>query len=462
MRASGELRRPRRKRDRRLPRRRRSLTYRERYDAGYRDGYQQGAAAGTEGYGNVFEGTSIIIPTYNQAEYVRQCIDSIADHTDLPYEIIVIDNASTDGTADYLESVRGTVRYRILEQNLGFAGAVNRGLMMAKGSTVVLLNNDTLVTVNWLDNMLRCLTSDDRIGMVGPVTNYIGGTQQIEVPYQSTQEMHAFASAHNVSNPAKWMTTDRLVGFCLLFRRELWERTGYLDEGFHIGNFEDDDYNVRVRLQGYRLVIAQDAFIHHYGSVSMRSLGERLQEVHEGNESYYSDKWGNPHALIHRVKAALRLSDPGAPQGEEPLTAFSESGFYPQFVVVRGIGETAYWVAHGERRPIEGTIGVPVVRLSQVDIRRWPIGPAISAEEAEEAWRRSGIEPQSDCGTLARMPEGSLAYLESGVVRPIASPAAAEAWGIAAKPAVQLTPEQVHSLEEGLPIIAPIRLKQQL
>ncbi len=468
MKAAGVIRRPGKRRERRKPQSRRSPTYRERYASGYKDGYQQGAAAGYDSYGTVFEGTSIIIPTYNQVEYLKQCLNSIADHTGPPYEIIVIDNASTDGTAEYLESIRGAVRYRILASNLGFAGAVNRGLMMAKGSTVVLLNNDTLVTERWLDNMLRCLSSDEQIGMVGPVTNYIGGPQQIDVPYQSTQEMHAFASAHNVSNPAGWMATDRLVGFCLLFRRELWERTGYLDEGYRIGNFEDDDYNIRVRLQGYRLVIARDAFIHHYGSVSMRSLGEQQQEVHEGNERYYSEKWGNPHALIHQVKQAARLRQPGVIQhaagmeAEELMTAASESGFYPQFVIVKGIGDTAYWIADGERRPISGEVGVPIVRLSQIDIRRWRIGSEITGEDAAAAWHRTSMEPQQDSGTLAYTPEGRLVYLEAGIMRPLASPAAAEAWGLTAKPVMQLTAEQLARCEEGLPIIAPIRLGQEL
>jgi O-antigen biosynthesis protein len=461
MKAAGQIRRP-RKSSVRQKQRRRTLTNRERYDAGYAEGYRQGAAAGSGSYGSVFEGTSIIIPTYNQAEYLRQCIDAITDHTDLPYEIIVIDNASTDGTADYLESARGSIRYRILETNLGFAAAVNRGLMMAKGSTIVLLNNDTLVTDRWLDNMLRCLTSDERIGMVGPVTNYIGGTQQIEVPYKSTKEMFAYASARNQSNPAVWMATDRLVGFCLLFRRELWERTGYLDEGFRIGNFEDDDYNVRVRLQGYRLVIAQDAFIHHFGSVSTRALGDRLQEIYEGNERYYSGKWGNPHALIHRVKQTMRLRQPGEAQGEESLTAFSETDFYPQFVIVRGIGDTAYWIAHGERRPITGPVPVPIVRLSMIDIRRWRLGPEISGEEAAAAWAGAGVEQNLDSGTLAYTPEGTPVYLEAGVVRPIASSMALEAWYMAAKPVVHLTAEQLAERAEGLPIIAPIRLAQVL
>jgi O-antigen biosynthesis protein len=217
-----------------------------------------------------------------------------------------------------------------------------------------------------------------------------------------------------------------------------------------------------VRLQGYRLVIAQDAFIHHHGSVSTRALGDRLKEIYEGNERYYGSKWGNPHALIHRVKHAQRLREFGVPTEEEALTAFSETDFYPQFVIVRGIGDTAYWIANGERRPITGPVSVPIVRLSQIDIRRWRLGPEMSGEEAEAAWNKAGIEPNEESGILGYTPEGNPVYLEAGVVRPFASPMALEAWGAAAKPAVHLTAEQLAAHQEGLPIIAPIRLEQAL
>ena len=133
------------------------------YKAGMEAGYSQGVKAGYSSYDSFFEGTSIIIPSFNQAGYLKLCIDSISDNTELPYEIIVVDNASTDETAAYLRGLNGQVRYCILPENYGFSGAVNRGLMMAKGTTMLVLNNDTLVTDNWLENMLGCLNSIPRL-----------------------------------------------------------------------------------------------------------------------------------------------------------------------------------------------------------------------------------------------------------------------------------------------------------
>lgn len=430
------------------------------YEAGREAGYRDGFEAGLHGFGRLFEGTSIIIPTLNRLEYLRMCVDSIFRHTDIPYEVIVVDNGSTDGTAAYLESMRGRVRYRLLDRNYGFAGAVNRGLMMAKGQTIVLLNNDTVVTERWLDNLLACLASDDRIGLVGPVTNYIGGEQRIEVPYRDLKEMHAFAAAHNRSDPARWQDAERITGFCLAFRRDLWERAGYFDEGYAVGNYEDDDYNIRVKLLGLRLVIARDTFIHHFGSVSIKALGPELEAVNERNASYYGEKWGHdPHGLVRRVRDWVRARQSGF--GGDVPAAFSEADFYPRHVAARDMRGAVWWLAQGERRPVDGEPAIPAARLTAVDLRRWPIGPPIPAADAERLWH-GGMSGEGQAGALLlRMPDGSLQHLEDGVRRPIASRLAAEAWGLAMKPAVPLT-EELAAAPEGLPIVAPARTEQRL
>lgn len=240
--------------------------------------------------------------------------------------------------------------------------------MMAKGQTICILNNDILVTPNWLSNLLNCLQSDDKIGMVGPVTNFISGEQLIEVPYQSIEDMYSFAATHNVPNAGKWQGTDRIVGFCLIFRRELFEATGYLDEGFEIGNFEDEDYVLRVRLNGRKLVIARDTFIHHYGSVTIRELGDQIESINDKNAAFFRDKWGNSFNLVQRAREA---------NGGSGLARCHD--FYPTHVAVTGLTDTVYWVEHGTKYPLAGHIGVPIVTVSQIDLRGWPTGPVMDA-----------------------------------------------------------------------------------
>lgn len=427
-----------------------------RQELGYGAGYEDGKRAGIESFETLFDGTSIIIPTYNQAKYLKACVESIGEHTDLPYEIIIVDNGSTDETADYLKEIGSQVRYRILADNHGFAGAVNMGLMMAKGTTLLLLNNDTLVTDNWLDNMLACLNSESKIGMVGPVTNYISGDQQIDVPYTDIIDMYEFARRNNESNPARWIRTDRLVGFCLLFRRELLEKVGYLDEGFEVGNFEDDDYNIRVRLHGYSLVIVKDSFIHHFGSVSMKATGQQFESINERNMRFYMSKWGNPHELVHQVNEWRNKREEQPESGSLPK-AGGPIDFYPNHVFVKGIGDTIYWLDDGKRRPLTGSAMLPVARLSQLDMRRYPIGEPIEMNDAAIWAALSGT-----AGLLIIGADGMRYWVEMGTKRRIATQDAAERWGLDRGHTRLMDETELGSLQDGPPIIAPVVLRQSL
>lgn len=429
-----------------------------RQELGFGAGYEDGKRAGIESFETLFDGTSIIIPTYNQAKYLKACVESIGEHTDLPYEIIIVDNGSTDETAEYLKEIGSQVRYRILADNHGFAGAVNTGLMMAKGTTLMLLNNDTLVTDNWLDNLLACLHSEAKIGMVGPVTNYISGDQQIDVPYTEIVDMYEFARRNNESNPARWIRTDRLTGFCLLFRRELLERVGYLDEGFEVGNFEDDDYNIRVRLQGFSLVIAKDSFIHHFGSVSMKATGQQFEGINERNMRFYMNKWGNPHELVHQVNEWRKRQDESA-AAQSHVSGMTD--FYPQNVLVKGVGETVYWLADGKRRPLTESTMLPVVRLSQVDMRRYPIGEPIGANDPMIAGAvMTTVQPGA--GKVTTSADGTRYMVETGKKRRITTQDAAERWGLDRRHVHHMSEAELSNLPDGLPIIAPVVLHQSL
>jgi len=127
--------------------------------------------------------TSIVIPTHNQLAYTRECLASIRQRTDEPYELIVVDNGSTDGTVEYLHSLAG-VTVISNPENRGFPVAVNQGIRAARGRHLLLLNNDCIVTTGWLGRLLRALGSDPRIGLVGPVSNCVSGEQQIDVRYE--------------------------------------------------------------------------------------------------------------------------------------------------------------------------------------------------------------------------------------------------------------------------------------
>ncbi len=427
--------------------------YNSGFRSGYNDGYDRGRQVGM--LGPSFEGTSIIIPTYNQMNYLRECIESIRHYTPESYELIIIDNGSTDGTAEYLKSVVG-IRYQLLPNNLGFAGAVNQGLMLARGATLLILNNDSVVTTSWLGNLLTCLHSDPRIGIVGPVTNYISGNQLIATSYQGMEEMQQFAMTYNQSNAEQWMVTSRLTGFCMLMRRETFMNVGYFDEGFEIGNCEDDDYGLRARLMGLQLIIAKDTFIHHYGSVSMKSLNGRFDQIYGRNLSFYSNKWSDPHGylsfnwLVNMEGIQLRSLD-----------------FYPTCMIVRGISATIYWVENGMRYPISGDCGVDSIRVAQLDLRCWRLGEDISSDEVLQrvlALQRIDTEQQDSSvntlveGRLVQVRDGNVYQLKGGKLHRFMNMQAITSWNVQTYHVTHLAHNQ-HNYAEGPPIISAPLIK---
>jgi len=231
---------------------------------------------------------SIIIPVYNQLHLTRNCLASIRRHTNMPYEIIVINNGSTDKTKSVLNKL-SHIKTINNSQNTGFAHACNQGIVKATGNIIVLLNNDTIVSKNWLENMVTCLNSHPQIGIVGPTSNFVAGKQLVRGP--SLKRYDFGKGVANELNPAKWFDVDFLSGFCMVIKRELIDRIGLLDERFNIGSFEDNDYCLRACRAGYRLVVSGDTFIYHHGSQTYK--GNRIDDRKIGakNKILFNEKW---------------------------------------------------------------------------------------------------------------------------------------------------------------------------
>lgn len=236
--------------------------------------------------------TSIVILAHNKLKYTILCIESIREYTDKNnYEIIVVDNNSTDGTVDWLKNQRD-IKTIFNEKGLGFPKGCNQGINIAEGDNILLLNNDVVVTPNWLMNLNMCLYSSEDIGAVGAVTNMCAYYQQISANYNNMEEMISFAEKYNISDKNKWEERLKLIGFCILFKREVIEKVGLLDERFTPGYFEDDDYSLRIRKAGYRLMICKDTFIHHYGNVTFGENFNEYYEILKISRKKFEEKWG--------------------------------------------------------------------------------------------------------------------------------------------------------------------------
>jgi GT2 family glycosyltransferase len=255
--------------------------------------------------------TSIVIVTHNELEYTRQCLDSVRSLSDEPYELIVVDNGSTDGTVEYLRALPD-VRLIANDGNRGFPPAVNQGLAVASGRQVLLLNDDVVVTTSWLDRMLRALYSDPTVGLAGPCSNFVSGPQQVQGGYESLAELDGFAWDWGKSHEGACVQVNRLVGFCLLIRREVVEAIGPFDEQFGIGCFEDDDYCLRAIDAGYRVVIAADAYVHHFGGRTFAGTGIDLEALLRENQQRFREKWSADRSAREEASAA--------PSGTGPCT----------------------------------------------------------------------------------------------------------------------------------------------
>lgn len=250
--------------------------------------------------------TSIIVLAYNQLDYTQKCIESIVAHTREPFELILVDNASTDGTAAYMDSELpkllppGKLKVIHNETNLGFAEGNNQGMAAARGDCVLLLNNDVVVTPGWLGRLRACADRHADIGIVGPVTNFIAGSQRIETVAYDTETLnglHTYADHRAADYRDQFKKIVRVVGFCMLIKRDVLEKIGGLDTRYGLGNFEDDDFSLRAVLAGYGSCIAQDCFVHHFGNRTFAGLNIDYEESLSNNWEIFKAKWELPVEL---------------------------------------------------------------------------------------------------------------------------------------------------------------------
>lgn len=207
---------------------------------------------------------TIFVVAYNRLEKTKRCVESILKYSgETSYELLLIDNGSEDDTLAYFQSVPYPCKRIIrITKNLGSQYALNLAMRSFSGRYLVQITNDVIVTKNWLSNLLCCMGSDPQIGMVTPGSSNISNLQEIPLTFSSYEEMQKKAAAYNQSDPRKWEQRLRLMTVILMIKREVIEQMGMIDRGFY-HDFSDDDFSVRVRRAGYKLMLCMDTFVHH-------------------------------------------------------------------------------------------------------------------------------------------------------------------------------------------------------
>lgn len=209
---------------------------------------------------------TIVIQAYNRLEKTKRCVESVLKYTKgVNYELMLWDNGSTDDTLEYFRSVPcGKKVVLHVTKNIGAMYPNFAFPVSSFGKYVVILANDIIVTTNWLDNLLDCMKSDCKIGMVNPACNNTSNLQCIEFPYSSYDDMQRKAAEFNRSDPRKWEDRQRLVTLGTMYRKDVLLELGWPpgDAGF-FHDFIDDDVTFAIRRAGYRTVLAGDTWICH-------------------------------------------------------------------------------------------------------------------------------------------------------------------------------------------------------
>ena len=224
--------------------------------------------------------TAIVIVTYNSRETLPGCLFTLKENTPEPYTVAIVDNASTDGTREYLEAFQRLNPDAVVllnTGNSGFARAANQGIRACRWDQVVVLNPDTQVAPGWLSRMTAYVRGRPDIGAVGPTSNYAWGAQNLanylppslcngKTPAQIAELLAA-------RQGGRCILTKMLTFWCTLFPGAVLRRMGLLDEDFFFSH-EDLEYSLRLTRAGYWLAVAGDAFVYHAGGKSRETLAD--------------------------------------------------------------------------------------------------------------------------------------------------------------------------------------------
>ncbi len=216
---------------------------------------------------------SVVIPNYNGEKYIETCLDSLLAMQFRDYELIIIDNASTDGS---LEMIRGRKEPMVLienTKNLGFAAAVNQGIRKAQGEYVALLNNDVEVDDNWLGNLCKAMS---RRKNTFAVSSKMLRYYERDIIDDAGDGYNIFGWAFKIGDglPKDRYDNFREVfsacGGAAIYNRRMLNHIGLFDESF-FAYMEDVDISFRARLKGYRIFYDPKSIVFHIGSATSGS-----------------------------------------------------------------------------------------------------------------------------------------------------------------------------------------------
>lgn len=238
---------------------------------------------------------SVIIPVYGKLEYTLACLRSIAHHgASASFEVIVVDDASADASVETLKQIPG-LRLLCNAKNLGFIGSCNVGAQAARGSHLLLLNNDTQVTSGWLDNLLNCFQEVKNCGLAGSRLVYPDGRlQEAGGVIFSNADGWNYGRFDSPDNP-KFLyrrDADYVSGASLMIEKELFNQLGGLDTRYAPAYYEDTDLAFATRAAGKRVIYQPTSVVIHFEGISSGTdLNAGVKQYQRINKTKFADKW---------------------------------------------------------------------------------------------------------------------------------------------------------------------------
>ena len=332
---------------------------------------------------------SIILLNYNGKQYIQQCVESILNSDYNNFELIIVDNNSTDKSIDIVESKTNDARITIIRsnKNLGFAAGNNLGAQCAKGDYIVLLNIDTVVDTRWLTEVISVMEHDDTIGAAQPKILALDN----KIIYDSAGDNIDFFG-HCFKRGGDWYEKDEgqydtvhdifsARGAALVTRKEIVENIGLFDENFFMTH-EDIDFCWRVRLYGKRVVFVHKSVVYHKGrgitsqdtailnNYDMHALKNHFACIFKNYDTLHMIKYAILPVLIINIATGFFLLQPFIINSNNKLACIRNKlqAYYWIFTNIKKLRDKRCYIQHNIRRVPDSEIMKNMVKTSIWDL----------------------------------------------------------------------------------------------
>lgn len=243
---------------------------------------------------------SIIIPNWNGKRYLRDCLEAVRAQTYRDFEVLLVDNASSDSSVEFVKTFFPEIQVIALSQNQGFSGAANEGIQRAKGEFIALLNNDAKVDPPWLEELVKAIQTSPDIGFCASKILIAPQGVKIDTAGDSYTSFGVALKRGHALSKNRYSRPELVFGACAaaaLYRRSLFYEIGLFDEDFFC-TYEDVDLSFRAQLSGYRCLFVPGAVVHHIGGGTL------------GQDNHFTAYYGQRNlesVLFQNMPASLLL-----------------------------------------------------------------------------------------------------------------------------------------------------------